>query len=131
MSRKSGEEKLAAFKAGGYARGMSAAKNVSRAKTEGMSSAALKAIMKADTNKLPAYAGAELGQEGYGVYRINKVAQPATPDAARRQTEQQQIANAVAKQEMLAYLESLKKKAKVEIVQTSVQKPDMDAADKK
>jgi peptidyl-prolyl cis-trans isomerase D len=131
LARKAGEEKLAALKAGGDASGMSAAKTVSRVKTEGMNPAALKAVMKADTSKLPAFAGADLGQEGYGVYRINKVAQPAAPDAARRQAEQQQIANALAQQEMLAYLESLKKKAKVEIMSANLQKADTEGGDKK
>jgi peptidyl-prolyl cis-trans isomerase D len=44
------------------------------------------------------------------------VSQPATVDTARRQTEQQQIANALAQQETFAYIESLKAKAEVEIV---------------
>jgi peptidyl-prolyl cis-trans isomerase D len=131
LARKAGEEKLAALKAGGDANGMSAAKMVSRVKTEGMSSAAMKAIMRADTSKLPTYAGADLGDDGYGVYRINKVEQPANPDAARRKSEQQQITNAVAQQEMLAYIDSLKKKAKVEIMRDNLQKAEADSTDKK
>jgi peptidyl-prolyl cis-trans isomerase D len=91
----------------------------------------MKAIMKADASKLPAYAGADLGNDGYGVYRINKVEQPANPDAARRKSEQQQITNAVAQQEMLAYIDSLKKKAKVEIMHDNLQKAETDSTDKK
>ena len=72
--------------------------------------------MKADTSKLPAYVGVELPGQGYGVYRINKISQPANVDVARRQAEQQQIANALAQLESQAYLEALKKKAKVEIL---------------
>jgi peptidyl-prolyl cis-trans isomerase D len=72
--------------------------------------------MKADVSKLPAYIGVELPAQGYGVYRINKVALAATPDTARRQAEQQQITNALAQQEMLAYIDVLKKKAKAEIL---------------
>jgi peptidyl-prolyl cis-trans isomerase D len=47
---------------------------------------------------------------------VNKVVQPATVDAARRQTEQQQIANLIAQEEMLSYVDVLKQKAKVEII---------------
>ncbi|MDB5793650.1 MAG: peptidylprolyl isomerase, partial [Noviherbaspirillum sp.] len=77
---------------------------------------AAEAIMKADVTKLPTYVGVELPGQGYGVYRINKVAQPATVDNARRQSEQQQIAGAMAQQEMFAYIDALKQKAKVKII---------------
>ena len=130
LAHKAGEEKLAALKAGGDAGGFSAAKSLSRVKSDSMSAAALQAIMRADTSKLPAYAGADLGPQGYGVYRINKVTQSATPDTTRRQAEQQQIANALAQQEMLAYLEALKKKAKVEINHGNANKADADADQK-
>jgi len=75
--------------------------------------------MKADTAKLPAYIGLALPGQGYGVFRISKVSQPAAPDAARRQAEQQQVADAVAQQEMLAYLNVLKEKAKVKILKAA------------
>ena len=115
LAKKAGEAKLAAVKSGGDASGFGNAKLVSRGKPEGINSAALPAVMKADVSKLPAYTGADLGAFGYGVYRINKVLQPAQPDLARRESERQQIGNALAQQEMAAYLEALKKKAKVEI----------------
>ena len=130
LARKAGEEKLATLKAGDDAGGFSAAKSVSRVKSDGMSAAALQAVMKVDTNKLPAYAGADLGLQGYGVYRINKVTQPATPDTTRRQAEQQQVANALAQQEMQAYLEALKKKVKVEIMHGNAKKADTDTDQK-
>jgi peptidyl-prolyl cis-trans isomerase D len=129
LARKAGEAKLAALKSGGDATGFGASKTVSRVKTEGVNGTALQAVMKADASKLPAFVGVDLGAQGYGVYRINKVAQPATLDVARRQAEQQQIATALAQLEMQAYLEALKTKAKVEI-----RKPiaaTTDAGDKK
>jgi peptidyl-prolyl cis-trans isomerase D len=129
LARKAGEAKLAALKSGGDATGFGVSKTVSRVKTEGVNGTALQAVMKADASKLPAFVGVDLGAQGYGVYRINKVAQPATLDVARRQAEQQQIATALAQLEMQAYLEALKTKAKVEI-----RKPiaaTTDAGDKK
>jgi peptidyl-prolyl cis-trans isomerase D len=77
------------------------------------------ALMKADTAKLPAYVGMVLPGQGYSVFRIGKVEQPAVPDTARRQAEQQQVTDALAQQEMLAYLNVLKEKAKVKILRAA------------
>jgi peptidyl-prolyl cis-trans isomerase D len=115
LAKKAGEAKLAEVKGKADAAGFSNAKSISRAKPQGVNEAAALAVMKADVTKLPAYIGLEVPGQGYGVYRINKVAQPATPDTARRQAEQQQIGTALAQQETLAYLEALKQKAKVKI----------------
>jgi peptidyl-prolyl cis-trans isomerase D len=115
LAKKTGEAKLAEVKGKADAAGFSNAKSISRAKPQGVNEAAALAVMKADVTKLPAYIGLEVPGQGYGIYRINKVAQPATPDTARRQAEQQQIGTALAQQETLAYLEALKQKAKVKI----------------
>ena len=108
---------------------------MARTKPAELNESALAAIMKADASKLPAYVGVDLGQRGYSIFRVNKVAQPATPDVARRQAEQQQIANALAQQEMLAYLEVLKKKAKAKVLkpvgQNAVAQGDEPAASDK
>ncbi|WP_151636433.1 SurA N-terminal domain-containing protein [Noviherbaspirillum aerium] len=115
LAKKAGEAKLAAAKSGDNA-GFGEVRTVSRTKAEGVNQAALPSIMRADATKLPAYVGVDLGAQGYGVYKITKLGQPANPDTARRNAEQQQIANALAQQEALAYLEVLKKKAKVEVL---------------
>ncbi|MDQ9170586.1 SurA N-terminal domain-containing protein [Oxalobacteraceae bacterium R-40] len=116
LAKKAGEAKLAQLKANPDAAGFAAPKTVSRAKNPGLNSQAFMAVMKADAGKLPAYVGVDLPKQGYAIYRINKVSQPSTVDTARRQTEQQQIAGALAQQETFAYIESLKNKAKVEII---------------
>ncbi|HYD97350.1 MAG TPA: SurA N-terminal domain-containing protein [Noviherbaspirillum sp.] len=123
LAKKAGEEKLAAAKAGN-ASGFGDAKLVSRVKPQSVRQEALSAIMKADVTSLPAYVGVDIQGLGYGVYRINKVQQPAAVDAARRQAEQQQIANALAQQEAFTYLEVLKKKAKVEILRPAAPKDE-------
>ncbi|NEX62852.1 SurA N-terminal domain-containing protein [Noviherbaspirillum galbum] len=125
LAKKAGEDKLAALKSSGAGEGFGAAKQVSRAKAEGVNPVAVQAVMKADASKLPAYVGVDLGNQGYGIYRINKVAQPEKVDAARRQAEQQQIGNAVAQQEMVSYIESLKRKAKVEITSSAIKKDEV------
>jgi peptidyl-prolyl cis-trans isomerase D len=116
LARKAGEAKLAALTAKDDASGFSNAKMVSRIKDQDLDGAALAAIMKADTRKLPAYVGVDLAGKGYSVFRINKVAQPAVVDNARRQAEQQQVADALAQQEMVAYIDVLKQKAKVKML---------------
>ena len=75
-----------------------------------------KTSLKADVSKLPAYACVELPGQGTSIYRITRVAQPLTIDAARRQAEQQQVGNVLAQQEMLAYIEALKLRAKVKVL---------------
>lgn len=130
LAKKAGEAKLAAVKAGGEASGFGPAKLVSRVKPEGVNGTSLQSVMKADANKLPAYVGVDLGAQGYGVYRINKVGQPATVDTNRRNAERQQITSALSQLEMEAYLEALKKKDKVEILKPVAGKAE-SAADKR
>ena len=74
------------------------------------------AVMKVDVTKLPQVVGAELPGQGYGVYRINKLAPVGKVDEARRTAEQQQIATALSQQETLAYIAVLKDRAKVKVV---------------
>ena len=115
LARQAGEAKLAAAKASGDAAGFGEVKVVSRTKQPAINEAAALAVLKADTSKLPAYVGVELPGQGYGVYRIAKVSQPAAPDAARRQQEAAQIANAVGGGETYGFVEALKHKAKAKI----------------
>ncbi|MES2126930.1 MAG: SurA N-terminal domain-containing protein [Pseudomonadota bacterium] len=115
LAQKAGEAKLAAAKASGDATGFAAAKVVTRTKQPEINPAAAMAVLKADVSKLPAYVGVEVPGMGYGVYRIGKVSQPATPDLARRQTEAQQIGGGIGQQEMFAYIDVLKQKAKAKI----------------
>ncbi|AMP14466.1 SurA N-terminal domain-containing protein [Collimonas pratensis] len=116
LAKKAGEEKLAALKAQDNASGFAVAQTVSRTKNQGVNPLAFEAVMKADVNKLPAYVGVTLPLQGYGVYRIGKVGQPAAQDQARRVAEQEQITGILAQQEMLAYVDVLKEKAKVKIL---------------
>ena len=115
MARAAGEQKLAAAKASGDATGFGAPTTVSRTKQPAINTTAAIAVLKADVSKLPAYVGVEVPGQGYGVYRIGKVAQPAQPDAARRTQEKEQIANLVGQAEMYNFIEALKAKAKAKV----------------
>jgi peptidyl-prolyl cis-trans isomerase D len=115
LARQAGEAKLAAAKASGDAAGFGEAKTVSRTKQPPINETAAVAVLKADTSKLPAYVGVEIPGQGYGVYRIVKVSQPAQPDQARRKQEAEQIGRAVGNAETYGFVEALKHKAKAKI----------------
>ena len=117
LAKKAGEEKLAALKANpADAAGFGPVKTLSRVKNTDFRGEAAAAILKADTSKLPAFVGAPLGPDGsYGVFRINKVSAPAKPDENRRKAQVQQITGTVSQEEMLAFVASLKVKAKAKI----------------
>lgn len=116
LAKQAGEAKMAAAKASGDAAGFGAAKIVSRtAKEPAINPTAAVAVMKADVAKLPAYVGVEVPGQGYGVYRIGKVSQPAQPDQARRKQLAEQVTNALGEAEMYGYIEALKQKAKAKV----------------
>ena len=115
LAKQEGEATLAKLKASDDASGFGAALVVSRAKRQGVHPAVLAAVLKADTSKLPSYVGVEFPLHGYGIYRITKVTVPP-PDKARREAEQQQMGGIMAQQEMIAYINALKVRAKAEIL---------------
>jgi len=115
LARAAGEQKLAAAKASGDATGFGAPTQVSRTAQPAINTTAAIAVLKADVSKLPAYVGVEVPGQGYGVYRIGKVAQPAQPDAVRRTQEREQIAGLVGQAEMYNFIEALKVKAKAKV----------------
>jgi peptidyl-prolyl cis-trans isomerase D len=116
LAHKAGEAKLAAAKASGDASGFGAAKVISRTKQPEINTAAAVEVLKADVSKLPAYVGVDLPGQGYGVYRIGKVSQPAAPDAGRRKQELEQITGALGQQDMFNYIEVVKQKAKAKVM---------------
>src|SRR5450830_1711313 len=116
LAKKAGEAKLAELKLKDDVAGFGEARVASRVKVQGWNQDALLAVMKADATKLPAYTGVDIPGQGYSVFRISKLAQPAAPDAARRKAEQEQIGNSLAQQEMLSYVNFLREKAKAKIL---------------
>lgn len=128
LAVKAGQERLAQLQAKDDAAGFSDAKVVSRVKADGWTQEAFNAVMKADTAKLPAYVGAETPGMGYQIYRISKVEQPKTVDAARRQAEREQITSALSQQEALSYLDYLREKAKTKLLKGAAAVSADDAA---
>jgi len=115
LARAAGEQKMAAAKASGDVTGFGAPTVVTRTREPAINTTAAIAVLKADVSKLPAYVGVEIPGQGYGVYRINRVAQPAQPDAERRKQEAQQISGMVGQAELFNFVEALKAKAKAKV----------------
>jgi len=72
-------------------------------------------LMLADSSKLPAWVGVDLGAQGYAVLRVNKVLERTAPDEARGKQERAQYAQWVASAENQAYYELLKSRFKAQI----------------
>jgi peptidyl-prolyl cis-trans isomerase D len=129
LAEKAADDKVAALKAKDDVTGFGDAQTISREKQAGFNPAVLQPIMKADVTKLPAFVKVETPGVGYGVFRINKVNQPAT-DPTHAAAMQQQLTKVVAQQEAQAYVEALKAKAKVKILHPeAINTPVADGGD--
>jgi peptidyl-prolyl cis-trans isomerase D len=114
-ARKDGEAKLAELQKSKATTGFSSVSKVSRNDAQGMPPAALAAIFKADSSKLPTYVGVDLSADGYAIYRVNGVEKPEPVTADRLTGAQQQVAQVYAQAEMESYLDALKARSKVKI----------------
>ena len=102
---KGGEDKLA----------WSPARSISRMQSRQMlSPAAVQAVFKADARKLPAYAGAEVG-DSYVIYKIVKLEVPETFDENKRKAFQAQYGAIMAQEDLASYLASLRARYKIKI----------------
>lgn len=115
LARKDGTAKLADLQKSKSTAGFGPETKVSRTDAQGVPPAALAAVFKADASKLPAYVGVDLGDAGYGIYRINAVLPGAPIDPARLAAAQQQLAQISAQQDIEAYLAALRARSKVKI----------------
>ncbi|WP_153111441.1 SurA N-terminal domain-containing protein [Propionivibrio limicola] len=114
LAKKAGEESLAELKQGKDALSWSPIKVASRLKGGQLPPPVMRSIFKADTQKLPAYVGAEQGGD-YVLYKIVKVSQPEKIDEAARKQMQAEYGAIVAKEDLSAYLSGLRARYQVEI----------------
>ncbi len=115
LARKEGADKLAAWKADASGANLPAAVTVSREPGQTVPAPVLDAALRADTSKLPAWVGVDLGAQGYAVVRINQVLPRNTPADAASKQERTQYAQWVANAENQAYYQLLKDRFKVQI----------------
>lgn len=124
LARKSGEEQLAALQKSGEDKlGWSPVKTVSRLDPkQQMPGAAVQAVFKADTTKLPAYVGLEMPNNGgYALYKVSKVSQPENVDPAKGKALQREYTALTAQEDFAAYLAALRGRYKVEINTTALE----------
>lgn len=119
MALDAGKKALEAARAGEAPAGMSAPMTVSRMQPLNLPPESVKAIFRADAGKLPAFLGVE-SPNGYRLYRINRVAAGVpTPDmAAKIRMDMRRL---MAQEEMRAYLENAKSKAKIKIAPSALE----------
>jgi peptidyl-prolyl cis-trans isomerase D len=122
-AKQEGEARLAELRKGADA-GLkwSVPKTVSRREPKELSPEALRAVMAADPNKLPAYVGVERGTEGYALYRVAKViaAEPKADQA--KGDDLARFERHMGNEQLESYVASLRARAKIEINQANLEK---------
>lgn len=115
LAKKDGADKLAAWKANAATAAMPAAITISRDQTQSIPGPARDAAMRIDTTTLPAWAGVDLGAQGYAIVRVNKVMDRTPAPEANAKQERAQFAQWAAAAEGQAYYQSLKERYKAHI----------------
>lgn len=115
LAKEAGEARLAALKAGGAdASGFGEPRTVSRAAAGGLVRPALEAVFRLPVEPMPAFTGVALGQAGYVVIQLVKVA-PPDPQlvAQRREAYAGQIGRIVAQDDAATSIQALKRRSDV------------------
>jgi peptidyl-prolyl cis-trans isomerase D len=126
LARKDGAAKLAELQKSKSTEGFGSEIKLSRTDTQGVPPVALSAIFKADAGKLPAYVGVDLGDAGYGIYRVNAVLPGAPIDPARLVAAEQQLERISGEQDIQAYLDALRARSKVKLYALDSKESDAD-----
>jgi peptidyl-prolyl cis-trans isomerase D len=123
LAQKEGEARLAALRKGADA-GVKwePAKPVSRRSPQGVPSTALRQIIAADAAKLPAYVGAERGNEGYMLYKVVRALEPEPKTEQQKAADQQRAAQQAAAEQLEAYVASLRARATIEVNRANLEK---------
>lgn len=115
LARQEGAEKLSQWKLNPDAAKLTPSVVISREQMQQQPSALVEAALRADTQKLPAWVGVDLGTSGYAVVKVEKIVPRDEAAAQNRARERAQYAQWWASAEGLAYYALLKEKFKAEI----------------
>jgi peptidyl-prolyl cis-trans isomerase D len=116
LAQKEGAEKLALWKTGAAPGNLSASQVVSRDQALNLPGPVLLAALRVDTAKLPAWAGVDLGPQGYALVQVNRVVPREAAAQATLAQGRSQYAQWWTGAESQAYYALLKEKLKVEIL---------------
>jgi peptidyl-prolyl cis-trans isomerase D len=120
LAREAGTKKLTDLGASASDAGFGKPRTVSRSRPEGLPEAALKAIMRAPADKLPAFVGSELDGGAYGVFQVLSARMPAQPDPARKEQLARNLQQTIGSGDDTAYVEALKRKYKAEVLRADL-----------
>lgn len=95
---------------------------VSRGSAQGLPQEALSKVVSAEGSKLPAFFGAQKGEEGYAIYRVNKVLPPEPRPDAQKKTDAAQVASLFGSSQYDAFVASLRARADVTIYEKNLEK---------
>ena len=116
LARAAGEARLAELKAGkgGDASGFSPVRTVSRNAPAGLAPPALDALFRLSAEPLPAFAGVDLGTQGYTIVQLVKTLAPTPEELAQKLgAYESQIERVVSQQDVATYVESVKSRSKI------------------
>ncbi|MEJ8849901.1 SurA N-terminal domain-containing protein [Variovorax rhizosphaerae] len=120
LAKAEGEAKLKAWQADAAGAKLTEPVTISRLEPQSLPAPVVEGALRADTTKLPAWAGVDIGAQGYVVVRVNKVVPREAPKPEQAAQEIGQFSQIVSSAESNAYYELLKQRYKAEI---SVPKP--------
>lgn len=110
-----GAAKLAVWeKTPASASGLGAPVTLSRDQPGDQSASLVNAVLRAPTDKLPAWVGVDLGEQGYAVVKVERIVAREGSDAQQKTMEQQYL-QAWTQAEALAYYGVLKQRYKAQI----------------
>lgn len=123
LARKEGKAKLELVRAGGDA-GLkwSAAVQVTRRASAGLSPEALRQVLSADASKLPAHVGVDRGDRGYAIYRVVRVLAPDPMPPEQKNEELARLDRQAGAAQVDAYVASLRARARIEINKAQLEK---------
>ncbi|MBK8524356.1 MAG: SurA N-terminal domain-containing protein [Betaproteobacteria bacterium] len=125
LAKRRGDDRLAELKSGSDKLNWALVKNVSRLQGKQVVPEALRAIFRADIQKLPAYVGVELPSNGgYALYKIMAVKPLDKLDESKQRVLQNDYTAMAAQEDFAAYLAGLRQRYKVEINKAVVESKD-------
>jgi len=120
LAKEAGAKKLSELAAAANDAGFGKPRTVSRSRPEGLPDDALKAIMRASTEKLPTLVGADLDGGAYGVFQVLSIKMPAQTDAARKEQLARSLQQTFGGGDDAAYLNALRTKYKAEVLRADL-----------
>lgn len=113
-----GEEKLLRLQAGeNIDVDWMEAKQVSYMQSQGLDHETLRAIFRAQTDKLPFFIGRVDQNGGYNLIRINKIVEPQHPEEVKDDSFNKQLQQMITQEELSSYLSALRKQYDVKVKQ--------------